>query len=100
MIICLVLSSFTYFEFFTKKKELLKDESVEYELDDRISPLTNQGLILDINRIRHRGLISLTSMILNIQVMRNLVLHMVYGILFFRKIGLYEMLKKNKKHLR
>jgi len=57
MIICLVLSSFTYFEFFTKKKEPLKDESVEYELDDRISPLTNQGLILDINRIRHRGLI-------------------------------------------
>jgi len=27
------------------------------EIDDRISPLTNQGLIFEVNRIRHRGLL-------------------------------------------
>jgi len=58
IIICLAFSSlFAYFEFFTGKKPSLEDENIEYDLDDCISPLTNQGLILDINRIRHRGLL-------------------------------------------
>jgi hypothetical protein len=37
------------------EKKLTDDEEVKF--DDRISPLTNQGLILEINRIRHRGLL-------------------------------------------
>ena len=58
IITCLVFSSlFAYLEFFTEEKISLEDETIEYELDNRISPLTNQGLILDINRIRHRGLL-------------------------------------------
>ena len=58
IIICLVFYSlFAYLEFFTEEKTSLEDEAIEYDLDDRISPLTNQGLILDINRIRHRGLL-------------------------------------------
>ena len=58
IITCLVFSSlFAYLEFFTEEKISLEDETIEYELDDRISPLTNQGLTLEINRIRHRGLI-------------------------------------------
>jgi hypothetical protein len=58
IITCLVFSSlFASLEFFTEEKISLEDETIEYELDNRISPLTNQGLILDINRIRHRGLL-------------------------------------------
>ena len=66
VIICLLTSSlFLYFDFLTVKERTNGgktvcdpgEESLEYELDDRISPLTNQGLTLEINRIRHRGLI-------------------------------------------
>lgn len=33
-----------------------KEETKVIELDDRISPLVNQGLVLEVQRIRHRGL--------------------------------------------
>ena len=39
------------------EKESNGDVYTDDEIDDRISPLTNQGLILEINRIRHRGLL-------------------------------------------
>jgi hypothetical protein len=39
------------------KEEIEIEESKKEELDNRISPYTNQGLILEINRIRHRGLL-------------------------------------------
>jgi hypothetical protein len=55
----LILSIFT--DLFSirdnKSVKYTEEENIEYELDNRISPLTNQGLILEINRIRHRGLI-------------------------------------------
>ena len=56
VIICLLsISYFTFFYSEQTKEEIVEEE--EYELDDRISPLENQGLILEINRIRHRGLV-------------------------------------------
>ena len=55
---CLVVSGiFAYFEYFGKEKEFIEEEFVETVLDDRISPLENQGLFLDISRVRHRGLL-------------------------------------------
>lgn len=57
VIILLVLSGlyygFSYFEEDTKPME----KPPEVTIDDRISPLTNQGLIFEIQRIRHRGLL-------------------------------------------
>jgi len=55
--ICLVVSGiFVYFEYFSKKKEFIEEEFMEVELDDRISPFLNQGLTVQIKRIRNRGL--------------------------------------------
>jgi hypothetical protein len=56
---CLIISGVFVTELFSKQEETVKDEPIEdsqYELD-KISPLTNQGLILEIKRIRHRGLL-------------------------------------------
>lgn len=60
VVACLVVSSiYVYYEFFSKEDEEVEQEPVdvsEYDLD-AISPYTNQGLILEIYRIRHRGLL-------------------------------------------
>jgi hypothetical protein len=57
IIICLLASSlYWYFEFYNIKKET-PPEIPSFEIDDRISPLENQGLVLEILRIRHRGLL-------------------------------------------
>jgi len=56
--ILLVSSSVLSYQVFINKEE--KEEEIvaveEFILDDRISPLENQGLILEVLRIRHRGL--------------------------------------------
>lgn len=58
IVVCLVVSSvFVYVQFFGEEKETITEGPVEKKIDDRISPYTNQGLILEINRIRHRGLL-------------------------------------------
>jgi len=60
IVACLVISSiYVYYEYFSKEDEEVEQEPVdvsEYDLD-AISPYTNQGLILEIYRIRHRGLL-------------------------------------------
>ena len=60
IVACLVISSiYVYYEFFSKEDEEVEQEPVdvsEYDLN-AISPYTNQGLILEIYRIRHRGLL-------------------------------------------
>jgi len=60
IVACLVVSSiYAYYEFFSKEDKEVEQEPVdvsEYDLD-AISPYTNQGLILEIYRIRHRGLL-------------------------------------------
>jgi len=49
-----IILLFVYFPNLEKEKNFTNEINV---LDDRISPLTNQGLILEVNRIRHRGLL-------------------------------------------
>ncbi len=60
VVVCLVISSiFVYYNFFDKEEETVEQEPVdvgEYDLN-AISPYTNQGLTLEIYRIRHRGLL-------------------------------------------
>ena len=60
VVACLVISSiFVYYTFVDKEDETVEEEPVgagEYDLD-KISPYTNQGLTLEILRIRHRGII-------------------------------------------
>ncbi|MCK4364756.1 MAG: hypothetical protein KAW45_01765, partial [Thermoplasmatales archaeon] len=56
IVVCLIISGVFVAEFFGKQKEKVKEEPVEEEIDDRISPLENQALIFEVLRIRHRGL--------------------------------------------
>ncbi len=58
LIVILVISStFIYIQFFKEDKDQSNDKKiVEMEIDNRISPLENQGLVLEVLRIRHRGL--------------------------------------------
>jgi hypothetical protein len=57
IVICLILVGiFAYYENIKEKDEVIEEE-VEQEIDDRISPLENQGLITEVLRIRHRGLL-------------------------------------------
>jgi hypothetical protein len=52
-----ISSTFIYIQFTKKEKHEEKPEEIK-KIDDRINPLTNQGLILEILRIRHRGLLN------------------------------------------
>lgn len=55
VVILIISSVFIYFEYFTTEKKVEEKEVVNI-IDDRISPLENQALILEVLRIRHRGL--------------------------------------------
>lgn len=63
IIVILSLSSFVSYLFISYKKNAQNDinseknEPVKTILDNRISPLVNQGLIVEVNRIRNRGLL-------------------------------------------
>jgi hypothetical protein len=55
IVVLLVASSvFVYYEYY-REEEPVKAEQVNV-IDERISPLENQGLVLEVLRIRHRGL--------------------------------------------
>jgi hypothetical protein len=57
VIACLIASgTYVYFEYYATKKET-PPQQLSFELDDRISPLENQGVVLEILRMRHRGLL-------------------------------------------
>jgi hypothetical protein len=57
VIACLLVSGvFVYFEYYATKKEAPLQQT-PVTIDDRISPLENQGLVLEVLRIRHRGLL-------------------------------------------
>jgi hypothetical protein len=57
IIACLLASGvFVYFEYYATKKET-PIQQTPFTLDDRISPLENQGVVLEVLRIRHRGLL-------------------------------------------
>lgn len=58
IVLCLFFVVILLYIFFPNFENENADEiTISYIIDDRISPLTNQGLILEINRIRHRGLL-------------------------------------------
>lgn len=52
----IVSGLFIYFEYFTEEEELPVIESIETPPDDRISPLADQVVSLEVNRIRKKGL--------------------------------------------
>ena len=56
IVIIVISSTFVYIQFTKEEKHEEKPKDVK-EIDDRINPLTNQGLILEVQRIRHRGLL-------------------------------------------
>ena len=57
VVACLIVSSvFVYFEYFAGE-EVVEDEPILEEIDDRISPLTTQAVFFELNRIRRKGII-------------------------------------------
>ena len=59
IILVLIVASVSAFVFLNKEEKKEKSEEIEEEfvLDDRISPYTNQGLHVEILRIRNRDLL-------------------------------------------
>lgn len=58
VIACLVAgSTYYYIEYYSIKKETPKQQQITTIVDNRISPLCTQGLILEVNRIRDRGIV-------------------------------------------
>jgi hypothetical protein len=56
VVVLLVASSiYIYNEYYKEEEEVIEEDPVRI-IDDRISPFENQGLIIEVNRIRHRGL--------------------------------------------
>ncbi|MCK5459187.1 MAG: hypothetical protein KAI20_04800, partial [Thermoplasmatales archaeon] len=57
VVACLVISSiFVYYNFFDKEDETVEEEPEDAVVDDRISPLADQVVSLEINRIRKKGM--------------------------------------------
>jgi len=56
-VLLIASSVFAYFQFFSGEDETEEIKVVEeFVVDDRISPLENQAMVLEVLRIRHRGL--------------------------------------------
>jgi len=60
LVIAIILtgSAYVYIEYYTTKKQPPAPKQVTTIVDDRISPLCTQGLILEINRIRCRDIVN------------------------------------------
>ncbi len=56
--VLLVGSAYVYIEYYTTKKETPPQQVQSTIIDDRISPLENQGLVLEVLRIRDRELLN------------------------------------------
>ena len=58
IIIVAVFISSAIFVYMNLPEELKpeEEEQIEFVVDDQISPLSNQGICLEILRIRHRGI--------------------------------------------
>ena len=58
LVTLLIISSvFIYYEYIAEKQIIQEKTEEPKIIDDRISPLENQGLVLEVLRIRHRGLL-------------------------------------------
>jgi hypothetical protein len=55
-ILIIITSTFVYIQYTNEEKQEEEPDDTK-TIDDRINPLSNQGLILEIQRIRHRGLL-------------------------------------------
>ena len=53
--ILLISGTYVYFEYYHKEAEI--EKVAEKEIDDRVSPLTDQAVFFEINRIRKKGII-------------------------------------------
>jgi hypothetical protein len=53
----LLISVTIIFNLEPPEEKTTNEDTVQQKIDDRVSPLTNQALILEIQRIRHRGLL-------------------------------------------
>ena len=59
LVVLLILSSVFIYYRYLQEKEIRSEKTDEPTIiDDRISPYENQGVFVEINRIRHRGLIN------------------------------------------
>jgi len=57
IIISLIILLGIYYIYFNEPDEVKEEPEILFEVDDRISPDLNQGIIVEINRIRHRGIL-------------------------------------------
>lgn len=57
IIACLLISGTYVYIVFSSKEEVVPPEQVTLKIDNQISPLENQGLVFEILRMRHRGLL-------------------------------------------
>lgn len=55
--ILIASSIFVYYKYFLEEEKVEEKKEETRVIDDRISPLEDQGLVLEILRIRHRGLL-------------------------------------------
>jgi len=55
VVILLISGIYVYYEYYYEEVE--EEEFAVVEIDDRVSPLTNQAVFFEINRIRHKGII-------------------------------------------
>lgn len=56
IVISLILSGIVLYYQYYLEEEIPEEKTVEKVIDDRISPLENQALFLEVQRIRHRGI--------------------------------------------
>ncbi len=56
VVVIIILSSVAIIVFLPEEKKEISKAPIEAVIDDRISPLENQGLVFEILRLRHRGL--------------------------------------------
>jgi len=56
VIICLIVIGFSLYLIFSDQENVVEEEPVK-EIDDRISPLTQQAVFIEIHRIRVNGII-------------------------------------------
>jgi hypothetical protein len=59
MALLVIAGVIVYIDYFDTEEEIPAETPETIEVDDRISPYTNQGLIVEVNRIRNRGLMDI-----------------------------------------
>lgn len=58
IVLLVAVGAYGYVAYYMKKSEPTPTQPIKTVIDDRISPLVTQGIILEVNRIRSRGIIN------------------------------------------